>query len=91
MKKQCCESGWYILSIMMLQSHYSCHLTWTGPYRGQSKVCTITVHCGPSLWPTVSETDFYLTSQFKLPRVESDTSHAKIALIVEGTRILLGS
>ena len=43
---------------MMLQSHYSWHLTWTGPYRGQSKVCTITVHRGSSLWPTVSETDF---------------------------------
>ena len=58
MKKQFCESGRYILSIMMLQSHYSWHLTWTDPYRGQSKVCTITVHCGSLLWPTVSETDF---------------------------------
>lgn len=58
MKKQFRESGRYIPSIMMLQSHYSWHLTWTGPYRGQMKVCTITVHCGSLLWPTVSKTDF---------------------------------
>jgi hypothetical protein len=70
MKKQFCGSGRYILSIMMLQSHYSRHLTWTGPYRRQSKVCTITVHCGSLLWSTISETDFYLTSHFKLPWVE---------------------
>jgi hypothetical protein len=58
MKKQFYESGQYILSIMMMQSHYLLHLTWTGPYWGQWKGCTVTVHGGSSLWPTVSDTDF---------------------------------
>jgi len=91
MKKQFRESGRYIPSIMMLQPHYSWHLTWTGPYRGQLKVCTITVHCGSLLWPTVSETDFIWPHTLNFHGWKRDTSHAKIALIVEGTRILLGS
>ena len=80
MKKQFCESGRYILSIMMLQSHYSWYLTWRGPYRGQSKVCTITVHCGSSLWSTVSEIDFIWPHTLKFHGWKRDTSHAKIAL-----------
>ena len=91
MKKQFCESGRYILSIMMLQCHYSWHLTWTGPHRGQSKVCTITVYCGSSLWHTVSETDFIWPHTLNFHGWKRDTSHAKIALTVEGIRILLGS
>jgi len=91
MKKQFCESGRYILSIMMLQSHCSWHLTWTGPYRGQSKECTITVHCGSLLWPIVSETDFIWPHTLNFHGWKHDTSHAKTALTVEGTRILLGS
>jgi len=37
MKKQFCESVRYVHSSMMLQSHYSWHLTWTGPYRDSQK------------------------------------------------------